>query len=131
MENKLKTDIKAENQAAVSVSAGLSGKAKIDFEVWIWKYANEKEIQNISKNSFIEWIYDCDQIIRNAYIIEWFNSVGLLIGIYPNLYGNFVWHLNKSETYKRWSNDLYYESRIEATEKCIEKVNELYNRNLS
>lgn len=53
-----------------------------------------------------------------------------LTNCYPNLYGKFVWHLNKSETYKRWSNDISYDSRFEATKECIKKLNELYNENV-
>lgn len=123
-------------QSSVSVSAFLNGKAQTDFWKWyllpetlsthklssVFKYSNGNAI----KVSFLAK----SKTEQHSLIIEWFDSVGLLIGIYPNLYGRFVWHLNKSETYKRWSNDISYDSRFEATKECIEKLNELYNENV-
>jgi hypothetical protein len=127
------------SQTTVSVSAFLTGKAKQDFEVFqihrSLAITNADRLENYKIDfkdlePYSHHIWRMDKTYLNALIIEWFDSVGLLIGVYPNLYGRFVWHLNKSETYKRWSNDMSYESRIEATKACIEKVNDIYNENV-
>lgn len=126
-------------QSSVSVSAFLTGKAKQDFEIFqihrSLAITNADRLENYKLDfkdlePYKHHIWRMDEVYLKSLIIEWFDSVGLLIGIYPNLYGRFVWHLNKSKTYKRWSNDMSYESRIEATKACIEKVNDIYNENV-
>jgi hypothetical protein len=64
-------------QSSVSVSAGLSGKAKVDFEKWL-------DNQNVAPYKVM--FYDIPKIVQHAYIIEWLDSVEIYVdcGFYAN-----------------------------------------------
>lgn len=112
----------------------LKGKAQTDFWEWyllpetlsahklsaMFKFSNGNAI----KVGFLSE----PEICQMAMIIEFFDSVGILIGIYPSLYCDFVYHLNINKTYKRFSETtVTFQTRNEATEKAILKANEVYN----
>ena len=58
----------------------LTGKARADFENWFIDNKSVKEYADISlfhRNDVIVWFYDADPVIQNAFIIEWFDSLGI------------------------------------------------------
>lgn len=90
----------------------LTGKAKEEFLVW----CASKSISYIDLIGFETYL--------NALIIEWFDSVGINIIIYPTMFVD-IWHCDIFG----WT-ECYFEnltSRQEAIEKAIEKANEIYN----
>ena len=98
----------------------LTDKAKIEFESYY----------NSSTSSFLLNGIDFDDLplcVKNALIIEWFDSIGIYITI-KNKFGQnkqariFWFSLNRGA-----SNNEVYLSRLEATKKAIEKANEIYN----
>ena len=100
----------------------LNGKAKIDFEKWFYK-----NIDSVGG----EGLDDCKDIYLNALIIEFLDSVKIYISIN---YVNFVNELTSVKgfeamvTYKHLTTRFReVKNRTEATEKAIEKANEIYN----
>lgn len=98
----------------------LTGKAKEDFLESFNKkcYDSFLEFEDLfSKNKELS-------IIRNALIIEWFDSVGIYIGIVRFNVGSGYF-----EARVHYNGGLYFTSisRIEATQKAIIKANEIYN----
>lgn len=116
----------------------LTGKAKEDFEkgiidILITKY-NEKITD---EKRAIDWIYDANDLILFAHIMEWFDSVGLHIMIEPYLGGGQVVFYFKVIYRDEWYIDTWYSSvdddvclstRQEAAKDAIEKANEIYNK---
>ena len=72
---------------------------------------------------------------KNAYIIEWFDSVGFHVHIEPHIgggadvyYPTIIWRdENFIDRYESIDNNDYFNSRPEATKAAIEKANEIYN----
>ena len=105
----------------------LNGKCKEDFEKWFYK-----EIDQVVG----EGLDDVPDLYLNALIIDFFDSVGIIIlpnrgvkGYYSEIkdfnnktFGNCKCHL----VVKNNVDD--FESRQQATEKAIEKANEIYNK---
>lgn len=120
----------------------LTGKAKEDF----LKYAkevhddcglgnNEKRlfyIQCIDSYKFIEtehYIENCGETMLNALIIEWFDSVGIIInvgGVLQNGIYSFSFDIQENNTLNG-IDEYGFSNRQEATEKAIEKANDIYN----
>ncbi len=99
----------------------LIGKTKEYFEKWLYTVYFKEYYQ-------YQMIWQLmGESARNGVYLEWFDSVGLKIGVYPNMYGRFIWHTQESGTYRRWSNDMSYETRPQATTEAIKKANEIYN----
>jgi hypothetical protein len=124
------TPNEALNKTAFSKSVFISDKCKLDFEKWFWDYSNKKERQNISKESFMDWFYNTDVIIQNAYLIEWFDVVGLNIYTKPRFhYGglSFEGIIDRMEISK--IENEYFKTRTEAFLKAIELANVFYNDN--
>ena len=106
----------------------LTDEAKIDFLEYYWsKYIGKSRFYNQKEETedFFNYLYP---IFQNALIIEWFDSIGIYITI-KNKFGQnkqariFWYSLNKGEK----NNDVYL-SRSEATNKAIEKANQIYNQ---
>jgi len=94
----------------------LHRKAKIDFKKWV----NENYFQRAVFNQFqIEKV----NIVRNALIIEWLDSVRIRISIIARI-DDFGWIVfDRGEEFYQYK----ISSRQEATEKAIEKAIEIYN----
>ena len=104
----------------------MNGQAKIDFEKWIWIYVNQKEKQNISIETFLEWFYNTDEIIRNAYYILWFDSVGIYINTSGlTLSKTFIVDVSVNSNCE--FNYDGFNTRQQAAEKAIEQAIILYN----
>lgn len=105
----------------------LTGKCKTDFLDYYW----DNYIKNIGvigiKLETEQFFCSLYPVFQNALIIEFFDSVGFYIGAHPNTYNNFLFFINKKDTYKQWRNDLYYLTRAEATNSAIECLNQIYN----
>ena len=97
----------------------LTGQAKKDFEKWY-----------ISTESVDIYKGDCnDQVfntIRNALIIEWFDSVGIYVNI-SNLYHQNSWCYKVKNCPEVFEEKIMTKSRKDATIEAIVKANEIYN----
>ena len=104
----------------------LTGKAKEDF----YKYIN---IEDYKLFDYVRKKY-ANEIVLNALIIEWFDSVGIYISInYVDFYDEFrnntgfeTYVTNKGLSVKFRSVSI----RQEATIQAIKKANEIYNTTL-
>ena len=104
----------------------LTGKAKEDF----YKYIN---IEDYKLFDYVRKKY-ANEIVLNALIIEWFDSVGIYISInYVDFYDEFrnntgfeTYVTNKGLSVKFRSVSI----RQEAIKQAIKKANEIYNSTL-
>ena len=105
----------------VSKSVLISDKCKLDFEKWLDK-------QNVAPYKVM--FYDIPIIVQIAYLVEWFDVVGLNIYTKPRFhYGGLSFdgfidgmEISKIETE-------YFKTRNEAFLKAIELANVFYNEN--
>ena len=119
----------------------LTDEAKIDFLEYYWsKYIGKSRFYNQKEETedFFNYLYP---IFQNALIIEWFDSVGLFIGVdswrtCEEKPKTFFWQNVKDinqksliiETYETSLTTSKNKSRKEATNKAIEKANQIYNQ---
>jgi hypothetical protein len=110
----------------------LTGKCKDDFETWFNNKRNEViKDGNFEYDLYYIFTYMMPEVCKNALIIEWFDSVGIVI-IIDNNGGCF--HFIIKETHnnsfgglrKHWQDD-ESKKRLDAINSAIEKANELYN----
>lgn len=91
----------------------LNGKAKEDFKEWTFENNNFQDLNVLYP------LYLVDTLI-----IEWFDSVGIYIGVYPNnnmsSYLSFEMSINDD-----WIGEEL--TRQEATIQAITKANDIYN----
>jgi len=95
----------------------LTGKCKEGFEKWFFQseYSNIIELQDLNSS------------LLNALIIEYFDAIGLYI--LPNKSLGFdIWNY---EILGHITEGFNFNSRQEATEKAIEKANDLINEELT
>lgn len=101
----------------------MNGQAKIDFEKWVFK--NYKQYSGNYHNRKLSIFTDLTPQMTNALIIEWFDSIGIIITI------NYWTEASYTISNKNGGKDLYSglcgKTRQEATEKAIEKAVEIYN----
>lgn len=111
----------------------LTGKAKEDFEKGIIEILKQKYNEKIDDNKrAIDWIYDSNDLILLAHIIEWFDSVGIYIIITPSdnpknwLYTILGEDIMSPfyEIYKSLDN---YQNREEAIKQAIITAKDIYN----
>jgi len=99
----------------------LTGKCKEDFEYWLLKTRNEEITDG---NIKYDLYYILPESCQNLLIIEWFDSVCILIEI--QLIANKVFSFD-IHTKSIFECQNVYKTRTEATSAAIEKTNELYN----
>ncbi|MGJ1414061.1 hypothetical protein [Sphingobacterium multivorum] len=103
----------------------LTGKAKHDFTRWMFADLDRLIVP------FADLDYPKNIVLRNALIIEWFDTVGIYLEIY-------IWHRDEGNMYFGWSigdfdgcicshDKLRTMSHQEATEAAIIKANDIYN----
>jgi hypothetical protein len=121
-------------QSSVSVSDFLNGKAKQDFEMFIFRQKGTlpKGIESYN-------YYDLTKSYIVSDIINWFDSIGFYIKTYPYLgggqvvfYPSFIYRdekYNENERNVLFDNgELYYSiNRQDATIEVIKKANVIYN----
>ena len=91
----------------------LTGKAKLDFEKWLDK-------QNVAPYKVM--FYDIPIVVQIAYLIEWFDSVGIIItSDYFELNKGFYSEILDSNF------AIVKPTRQEALTEAIKKANEIYN----
>ena len=97
----------------------LTGKAKEDFI----EYYNNHSIKYL-----LSWTYfdDLPLVVKNALIIEWFDSVGIYINI-ENLYYQSWWYYKVKQCPDTYEQVIMQNTRQKAIEKAIKKANEIYN----
>ena len=110
----------------------LIGKAKEDFESWL--YSNDVLIKDgIYDDTYLIEVFDELPLnLQYASIIEWFDSVGVYVNTTYEEYEdiqvkNFP---VKIKTWSAWINELLLEgfnSRQDALTEAIKKANEIYN----
>lgn len=97
----------------------LTGICKQDFEEYL------------KNNDHTPWLVFFDGIpdtVKNAYMIEWFDSVAVYISIEPNFH--IFEKGNPFSCFRFFIDMIHYgqaDTRQEATKSAIEKANELYN----
>ena len=72
------------------------------------------------------WFSIQDEALKNALIIEFFDSVDMKIGYIPIIGGDFETYVNVDK-YDVYNIDHRFEARQEATTQAIKKANEIYN----
>lgn len=113
----------------------LTEKCKEKFEQWLYENCDKCQIkpqeeiywQHFSEELTLFDIYEkLPNILQNALIIEFFDSVGIYIEIHysKRLGDKFYCIINESINYNLTS---YQDSRQEATIQAIKKANDLYN----
>jgi hypothetical protein len=126
------TNKKAENQAAVSVSAFLVGKAQTDF--WKWYLLPEtleshklKSQHKFSSDNVIKVGFLADsKVCQNALIIEWLDTVNIYIT--SKLFDHDVDYAKWQFSIRNYINTPYkYYSRQEAYFEAIKQANIIYN----
>lgn len=117
----------------------LTGKCKEDFEKWSREVYDNDGIDDFGKRlfyisslddyKFIEtdhYIYNIGDSMLNALIIEFFDSVGIIINTYYNTYSNgFVYELILNE--KIVNTDNNFKCRKQSKEQAIIHANKIYN----
>jgi len=110
----------------------LTGKAKESFLKW---YRDRLSVMTYSELLNIN-----DETVYNSLIIEWFDSVGIHVKIYPHLGGGQVvfyptvmfldeqHNTNEKDVLFDNGEFYYHESRTEAINNAISKANEIYNK---
>ena len=94
----------------------LTGKAKEDFEKWI---------ETLEVAPYVVMLENIPICYLNALIIEWLDSVGIFIFIEFGY--KFTIVNNESSIFdKYYIHSTNLETRQEATEKAIEKANEIF-----
>jgi len=93
----------------------LTEQAKTDFKEWLEK---EYDVHYYNQECRID-------ICLNALIIEWLDSINIFINPYPCSDGLWDYEITKDEKYL--ADGLAFKNRTEATNKAIEKANEIYN----
>lgn len=125
--------------ANVSVSAFLNGKAKQDFLDYYWKnYIGKTRFLN-QKSETEEFFNSLYPTLKTTLIIDFFDSIGFYIKIYPHLgggqivfYPSFIYRdekYNENERNVLFDNgELYYSLiRQEAVFEAVKKANDVYN----
>ena len=102
----------------------LTGKTKDNFEKWFFEYYN-KDKTSVAMFNHETMFKSLQELIQNAYIIDFFDSVGINILLTCEFdFGYEI--LDKRyeviEQVKKW-----YETRQEATNQAIITANKLYN----
>lgn len=109
----------------------LTEKAKKDFEFWYWNDWFEDKERNYYKSEYeaFDNLKKTDKVFLNAIIIEWFDSVGIIInigGVMINGVFDFSFDIQQNNTLN--GIDTYgLKTRKEATTQAIIKANEIYN----
>lgn len=119
--NTEKDQNEALNKTDVSKSVLISDKCKLDFEKWL-------DRQNVAPYKVM--FYDIPIVVQIAYLVEWFDVVGLNIYTKPRFhYGGLSFdgfidgiEISKIETE-------YFKTRTEAFLKAIDLANVFYNEN--
>lgn len=114
----------------------LTGKAKQDFEKGIIEILKQKYNEKIDDNKrAIDWIYNSNDLILLAHIIEWFDSVGIIIHTSYDIvdkkwgyeiFNDFVYN-NDEDSFDIPMIHNVFLNRKEATKQSIIKANEIYN----
>ena len=109
----------------------LNGKAKEDFEKWYFENhcSSNIKFEDLLPHHIYDvfgWLYKQSLTIQNALIIEFFDSIEIIIQIH-NVCDDW-WFRVKSKT-KTIKSEKYneYKNRQQATIQAIEKANDLYN----
>jgi hypothetical protein len=97
----------------------LLGKANDDFNKWL---LDETE-NDTNLHTFNQW----SSSWQYAMIIDWLDTVGIYVGVFAGMYSKFNWNIQVKGTYKSYTNDDRFETRLEAYQNLFEKLNKLYN----
>ena len=103
----------------------LNGKAKEGFLKYL---IDEYDLAYYNAES---WLLNKETVMRNALIIEWIDSVGIIINILldeinKNKFKYLITDINIRHLHC-WTNGVDKATRQEATELAIIKANEIYN----
>ncbi|MFV8336458.1 hypothetical protein ACNQF7_10285 [Flavobacterium sp. RSP29] len=105
-------------QSSVSVSAGLSGKSKVDFEKWL---------ENKDVAPYKVMFYDIPKIVQHAYIIEWLDSVEIYIHSFPRFYKLIKYSGKSCYPEIEIESKKYFKDRTLANLSAIKKAVKIYN----
>lgn len=99
----------------------LTGKAKDDFLEWYVNVFKKAKTYNLARFYKLQFASN-DNAYKNAIIVEWFDSVGIYVNSIR--YNGNDWFAICGKQFPK-----KYTSRREATNKAIEKANQIYNEN--
>ena len=102
----------------------LTGKCKEDFENWLFTVRNEEIIDGeIKYDLYYMFMYMLPENCKKQLIIEWLDSVEIYICIEPQKeFKNVYFDVSIDfDLHSVWS------TRKEATNRAIEKANDIYN----
>jgi len=111
----------------------MNGKAKEDFESWLRKQPNFIYNKYTRKIVFMGKILfeDLPSNIKNAFIIEWIDSVGVTVDVIPRLSekNGIAFEPNTFCVETEFTTEDFeqFSTRQEATEKAIEVAVNIYN----
>ncbi len=119
----------------------LTGKAKIDFEMWYFnKFCNSgmeyHELLPHHMNDVFGWFYGLDGSFKWGVYVDFFNGKGLILmeGVKWDFSGyiSFIERKNENIIYSNNSNPVGgfvpFETREESRKAVIQKANEIYNQ---
>ena len=107
----------------------LTGKAKEDF------LTNMSILTEIKDKKYLEEYFSkISDLIKNAYYVDFFDSVGIYIFIdnvssYKERFWRF--HIAMNDLDRNIREEFYMDNRSEITYKAIKKANEIYNEKYS
>jgi len=105
----------------------LTGIAKIHFEEWY-----TKGLDKFGKELNLDLFYQKAYVERNAYMVEFFESVGIYIHattVHPiNVYG---WAYNLCDKDDIKKDYTIFKTKQEAVKVMFDKANEIYNKRIA
>ena len=112
----------------------LKGKAKYEFDKWFFKYYNKEKI-SIAMFNHETMFVGLQELVQNAYIIEWFKSFNTLIVIDldQTSYPKYQFRILKYEDFGNYETlfvDGLFSSKEQSEIEAIKKANELFNDNV-
>lgn len=115
----------------------ITDKTLIAFEKWFYENHGKcskkyEELLHWQKSEIMDWIFNACDTIQHAFLIEFFDSVGVYIeigGYKPHLVkkpADYWYNIHQENTNPK-PNNQSFTSRQEATEQAIIKANEIFN----
>jgi hypothetical protein len=111
----------------------LTGKSKISFEKWYFKYCEDLELypNGTNKRHIMLMFYELTQSMQYGVYVDFFDSVGIMLSMenYYNTKSDIYYEVGWTTISRGWNtmNDMQFKTRQEARTKAIEKANKIYN----
>lgn len=112
----------------------LKGKGKDEFDKWFFKYYN-KDKASIAMFNHETMFAGFQELVQNAYIVEWFKSLNVLIvnDLDQTSYPKYQFRILKYEDFGNYETlfvDGLFSSKEQSEIEAIKKANEFFNDNV-